>query len=183
MIRIRDGGPSDQHAIADLHARSWQVSYRGMMSDEFLDGGVLENRKQTWEKRFSQPHPGMKVILAEEGGRLLGFSCLYLEKDPVYGTLLDNLHVDKAFQRQGTGRLLMQSSAEWVVRQAPGRPLFLWVLEKNQQAIAFYEGLNGKRGERTLGPHPEVQREWVYRYCWENPSSLIEPREGKSKIE
>ncbi len=181
MIRLREGGPSDQEAIAGLHARSWQVSYRGMMSDDFLDRKALDNRLQTWQKRFSRPDPAMKVILAEDQGRLLGFSCLFLEEDPVYGTLIDNLHVDRAFQGQGLGRWLMEASAQWVVQRAPGRPLFLWVLEKNHQAIAFYEKMNGKRVERASGPHPEVRNEWVYRYYWGNPASLIGREEKKSK--
>jgi hypothetical protein len=39
-LRFRAAGPGDAHAIAALHAGSWQRHYRGAFSDAFLDNDV-----------------------------------------------------------------------------------------------------------------------------------------------
>jgi hypothetical protein len=38
--------------IAERHALSWQRTYRGMMTDEFLDRRALANRRQVWHDRL-----------------------------------------------------------------------------------------------------------------------------------
>ena len=36
-MSFRAAGPDDVHAVAGLHAESWQRHYRGAYSDAFLD--------------------------------------------------------------------------------------------------------------------------------------------------
>jgi ribosomal protein S18 acetylase RimI-like enzyme len=54
--------------------------------------------------------------------------------------LVDNLHVALAYQRQGLGARLMKSVAEVVGDD----PMYLWVLEQNAAAQAFYRSLGGQ---------------------------------------
>lgn len=42
-VSIRRATPDDADAIADVHARSWQVTYRGLVPDELI-GGVVDGR-------------------------------------------------------------------------------------------------------------------------------------------
>ena len=44
--QLRPAQASDADALAALHAGSWQRTYRGMMSDAFLDGEALDNRRR-----------------------------------------------------------------------------------------------------------------------------------------
>jgi len=52
-VLLRDATISDAEGIAQLHTDSWRRTYRGMMSDAFLDGGALDNRRTVWRERLT----------------------------------------------------------------------------------------------------------------------------------
>ena len=37
-LRLREARRGDEMAVAEIHVRSWQEAYRGLMPAEFLDG-------------------------------------------------------------------------------------------------------------------------------------------------
>ena len=84
----------DAPAVAALHAESWQRHYRGAYSDAFLDGDVVAERAAVWTQRLREPEAGQFTIVAESAGLLAGFVHTILDADPVWGSLVDNLHVD-----------------------------------------------------------------------------------------
>jgi ribosomal protein S18 acetylase RimI-like enzyme len=71
------------------------------------------------------------------------------------GTLLDNLHVSREFQRQGIGAKLMSEIASWCKSALPGEGLFLWVLEPNRTARDFYEQLGAVKVNKDVWHSPD----------------------------
>jgi len=67
-LRFRAAGPGDAHAIAGLHADSWQRHYRGAYSDAFLDNDVAGYLLPLWTERLASPNPQARTILAEIDG-------------------------------------------------------------------------------------------------------------------
>lgn len=139
FMKIRDATKSDAIQIAELHAASWRAAYRGMLSDAYLDGDLVGERIKVWTDRLTNPTPKQRVLIADVDQKAAGFVCAYGSHDPELGTLLDNLHVDQMFQRQGIGARLMGEIASWCYNELPGEGLFLWVLEPNILARNFYE--------------------------------------------
>lgn len=135
----------DAAAIAALHTLSWQKAYRGVFSDFYLDQEAAQERLTAWEERFSKPPPDLWVLLAEEKEELLGFVCLTPQEEPQHGIMLDNLHVGEDQQGKGIGKKLLLSAHTWVKQQYPGQAMFLYVLQANTPAIAFYEAIGGRR--------------------------------------
>jgi ribosomal protein S18 acetylase RimI-like enzyme len=144
VTRFRRAGPADAPAVAHLHADSWRRHYRGAYSDEFLDGDVVADRLAVWSDRLGTADPRRCTILAEDGG-LIGFANTFLDHDPEWGALLDNLHVAGSHQRRGIGAQLLALTGEAVAGRSG---LYLWVLEQNAAAQAFYEAHGGRRVER-----------------------------------
>jgi GNAT superfamily N-acetyltransferase len=142
-LALREATLADAAAIAKLHADSWRYAYRGSYSDVYLDGPVFEDRARMWQERLSSPQQGQYVVLAEEGGELVGFACAFGADDPKWGTLLDNLHARPDLHRRGIGRRLVADVARWSRQAYPEDGLFLWVLEKNERARGFYARLGG----------------------------------------
>jgi hypothetical protein len=68
-LRFREARPGDAHAIARLHADSWQRHYRGAYSDEFLDSDVAGYLLPAWVERVSMPHQDTRTILWPAAGR------------------------------------------------------------------------------------------------------------------
>ncbi len=106
---------------------------------------------------MSSPKPNQHVILAEEGDDLLGFLCAYGAygaDDPQWGTLVDNLHLRPDLHRHGVGKRLLAKVAAWCLTGDPAAGLYLWVLDQNARAQAFYQSLGATDvGSKTSTPH------------------------------
>lgn len=144
MISYLIATKQDVKAIAHLHTLNWQQNYRDMLSKNYLDNLVADERLEVWTKRFENISDNPHVIVAKENNRLVGFVCLYKDYDPQYGTLLDNLHVSNTMQGKGIGKQLLLLGKEWTKQQSPQKGMFLWVFESNHAAIKFYERMGGQ---------------------------------------
>jgi GNAT superfamily N-acetyltransferase len=106
-MMIRPAAPSDSPAVADLHAASWRLAYRGAMSDEYLAGDIVAYMRELWASRLSAPATNQHTLVAEEGNQLIGLACAYGNESAVWGNYLNNIHVAKAAQGQGVGAALL----------------------------------------------------------------------------
>ncbi len=79
---------------------------------------------------------------------------MFLDAHPLWGALLDNLHVTLALRGQGLGRRLLAAAAEWCEARRPGTGLHLWVYERNVEARRFYERLGAREIERVITELP-----------------------------
>jgi predicted N-acetyltransferase YhbS len=173
-IRYRESTPADIDAVAALHADSWRRNYRGAYLDSFLDGDVFADRRAVWTERLSELGPSRFTIVAEDDDTLVGFAHTVLDEDPEWGALLDNLHVTHALKGSGIGTRLMTETAQALVRARPQSGLYLWVLEQNAAAQAFYDARGGTMAGRRLGgPFPGGGRAVTLRYSWPNPATLV----------
>ncbi len=176
-LRFRLAVPSDAEAVAALHADSWRRHYRGAYSDEFLDGDVRSDRLIVWSERLRAPDSATHTIVAEDGDGLVGFAHTVFEADPRLGALIDNLHVVYAEQRRGIGSRLLTLTAQPVLERGTG--LYLWVLEQNTDARAFYGARGGRCVERALTPPPGGistrlnGTPFALRYAWPDPGMLL----------
>ena len=141
---IRSARVEDALSIAALHAASWRAFYRGALSDEYLDGDILTDRQELWASRLATPAANQLVFLAVSGDEVRGFACVFLDADRKWGALLDNLHVAREHQRQGTGAMLLHTVRDHVRAHRGTELMHLWVLQSNERARAFYESMGGK---------------------------------------
>jgi GNAT superfamily N-acetyltransferase len=180
-LRFRAAGRGDAAAVAALHTDSWQRHYRGAYSDSFLDGEVPGFLLGLWTKRLAEPDPRDRTILAEldEDGMLVGLAHTILDDNPTWGALLDNLHVRYGQKRQGVGTRLLSLTAQAVLDDRPGSGLYLWVLEQNTNARAFYDARGGTcvESREVMAPGGDPARlngkPKGLRYTWPDPARLL----------
>jgi GNAT superfamily N-acetyltransferase len=177
-VRFRTAVTDDAPAVAALHADSWRRHYRGVYSDAFLDGDVEADRQLVWGERFALlPSNESFTVVAEDDQGLVGFTHVIFGADPDWGSLLDNLHVRFGSKRQGVGRELMTRSLLAASERAT--PLYLWVLEANVDARAFYEACGGICVERAPVTQPGgiagrlVGEHFKLRMAWADPGALL----------
>jgi ribosomal protein S18 acetylase RimI-like enzyme len=166
---------ADAHAIAALHSDSWRRNYRGAYVDSYLDGDVESERLELWTDRLSHSRDDRLTIVADRNGRVVGFVHTILDDDPTWGAYLENLHVAHDFKRGGIGASLVVSTARELVERRPGSGLYLWVLEQNVTAQAFYDALGGTcTGKDIRGPFPGGGTAPGLRYTWPEPRRLFQ---------
>ena len=175
---FRLAGPHDAEAVANLHADSWRRHYRGAYSDAFLDANVVADRLAVWTDRLREPDPHRCTILAEDGS-LVGFANTVFDDDPSWGALLDNLHVADEHKRRGIGSRLLALAAQAVLGRPERTGLYLWVLEQNLDAQAFYAARGGRCVGRGLASAPRGIASRVtgspakLRYAWPELTVLL----------
>jgi GNAT superfamily N-acetyltransferase len=174
-VTLRFAQAADEAAIARLHADSWRTAYRGILRDDFLDGNVGANRRELWRTRFSEINREDQLILvSEERGEIQAFACAFLDADPEWGTLLDNLHVIPGLKGRGLGRQLISRVAENIRLRGLHSTLHLWVYEQNLQARGFYERLGGVIADCVAEAAPDGSRVNALRYGWRELSFLTQ---------
>jgi GNAT superfamily N-acetyltransferase len=176
--RFRLAASRDARAIALLQADSWRRHYRGAFSDAFLDNAVPEYLLPLWTERLAEPHPDARTILAELGGEVVGLAHTLVGEDPTWGAFIDNLHVLHGLKRQGIGTRLLALTARAVLDWSPSSGMYLWVLEQNAAARAFYDARGGSCVERAEAPPPGGDASRLngkpmgLRYAWRDLSKL-----------
>lgn len=173
MIQLRDAQFSDFAAIARLHAESWRKHYRGMMHEDFLKNEVEQERHSVWQERLQSPPGNQDVIVATLDDALVGFACLCLDDDPVYGSLLDNLHVSANVHKSGIGKILLKECAKRIAEKSRDGKMYLWVFARNENARDFYEHLGGRNVETVEKENFDGGKAQVCRYAWNDVSVLV----------
>lgn len=151
---LRDAQPADAVEVAGVHVRSWQVGYRGIVPDEYLDALRAEDRAPHY--RFGDPDPRQPAtIVALESGAICGFATTgpCPDADHAHTGELLALYVDPDRWGLGIGRTLLQGARTRLSREGFTHAI-LWVLEGNRHAERFYRldgwAPNGGRREEEL---------------------------------
>ena len=178
-VEIRLAGAADASHIAKLHADSWRRHYRGAYSNRYLNGDLDADRLTIWTERLNGHSAEHFTLLAEHQHRPVGFVHVALDADPSWGALVDNLHVTYLVQRSGIGTLLLDRAARIIIERRPDSGIYLWVLEQNEPAQAFYVSRGGRLRDRDLASPPGGDPRNLngapakIRIAWSDPASLM----------
>lgn len=140
----RQAIPDDARAVAEVHVRSWQVAYRGVIADEFLDALEVDRRTKVIDRLIREESRGL--LVADRDGRVAGFSMLAPSDDEGWGEVLA-IYASPDYWGVGVGYDLMTSSERWLHEQGYERAM-LMVLQDNPRARAFYERQGWSLGKR-----------------------------------
>lgn len=145
------------HLIAPLHAASWKSAYRGILTDDYLDHMVDDDRLQHWRKHAREliENDG-EIFLATLEKAPAGFLCIE-HPDPLnvrmQGAYVNNLHVLPHIKGQGIGTALLERGAAWA--KARGfTEMMLFVFEDNVPARRFYQSNGWHVVERLMSEVP-----------------------------
>ncbi len=136
---IRPAEPDDALAVARVHVRSWQVGYRTLVPDEYLDRLRPEERARRYT--FGSRDSGTPAtIVASEAGVIYGFATTGAAHEadvpPDHGELCA-LYVDPDWWGRGIGAALV-SAARLRLLALGFRQAVLWLLAGNVRAERFY---------------------------------------------
>jgi ribosomal protein S18 acetylase RimI-like enzyme len=151
--------------MGEVHVRAWQVAYRGLMPDAYLDGLAPEERAAMWHRNIGNPRSQTRIIVAERGGSVDGFAVIGPRGDaPSDGDEgeLYALNVDPDRWDRGLGRALLDAVHDGLA-ELGFKDAILWVHPENQRARRFYAKAgwrydNASRDAEVLGVVvPEVR--------------------------
>jgi len=139
MRTVRPAEVADKQAVAEVHVRSWQEAYRGLMPDAYLDGLDPDERAARYTFGSDDPLRRSTIVSAVDG-IIDGFATMGPTRDadlPGSGEVYA-IYVDPGSWGLGVGRLLMEATRSRLSHLGCTQAL-LWVLEGNGRARRFYE--------------------------------------------
>ena len=134
---LRTAEESDLLAVGGLHLRSRTSAYAHILSPEALAGGQAQPLGEWWAERWKWERDTHRLTIAEEDGKIAGFTYIGPSDEPGTGELYA-IHVDPGHIGTGIGKRLMVH-AECQLREIGTTRGVLWVLERNARARRFYE--------------------------------------------
>jgi GNAT superfamily N-acetyltransferase len=141
-MEVRRARAEDAAQIAEVHVRSWQAAYHGLIPQDYLDGldpapSVEGRARQIREVDWARGG----VLVAEDGTGLVGFAnvCPTRDQDesPERVGEVAAIYLAPGAWGKGYGRQLMTMALEHLA--GVGYQLAtLWVLDTNMRAQRFY---------------------------------------------
>jgi len=126
-VQVRRARVGDEWAVAEVHVRSWQVGYRGLIPDDYLEDLRPADRAEAYA--FGGDDPLTIVAVTD---RIRGFASM----SPGEG-VLGAFYVDPEAWGTGLGRALIVEVERRLAQHHPEATL--WVLAGNVRARRFYE--------------------------------------------
>ncbi|RSD24836.1 GNAT family N-acetyltransferase [Mesobacillus subterraneus] len=171
---IRRATKDDATGIAEVHIRSWQETYKGIVSQDYLDSLKAEDRKPLWEKSLSEsPDKAPVYVAVNPDGEIIGFASYGKErtgKVNAYGELYA-IYILQKGQKAKNGLKLIKAGVEELLKQKY-KSMLVWVLSDNGSR-GFYESLKPqKAGEEVVEIAGEEYVEFAY--VWHDLESLLE---------
>lgn len=139
-MTIREATVADIPAVAELAIKTYRDAFCRIYAPEDLERRLRDTRS---EKYFAQTMKTNKVLVAEEGGLLVGYAEFGVADIAYPGITKDDmelhrLYVHEDYQRKGIGRALLDAAFAHPEMQGANR-VFLDVLKENERAIRFYQ--------------------------------------------
>jgi ribosomal protein S18 acetylase RimI-like enzyme len=142
-VSVRQVERGDANALAVVHVSAWLVGYRGVVSDEFLDGITVEKWEARWVDWLSG-HELPPVTVAVRDGTVVGFCTVAAPSrdQDTNGEVAEvvALNVGADAWRSGVGTALMEDALDRFRRDG-WRAVSLWVADGNERAQGFYKTL------------------------------------------
>ncbi len=174
-LTLRPISADDATIVANLHAASWRTAYRGILSDDYLSGEVVQERQYAWQKRLEVIDDSQFGVIAAFDRIAVGFVFVIGQADPVYGNLIDNLHVVTEARSAGIGPQLLAAAADGMCVRAWDRRAHLWVWDANMRARAFYARMGGREIETVMKSAPDGTEARTWRVAWGDLRALGAP--------
>jgi ribosomal protein S18 acetylase RimI-like enzyme len=139
----------DLDELGRVHVRVWQEAYAGLLPDDYLAGLDPTFGPARWRERFGSS-PEVSWWLARDEDGIVGMVTSGPGRDEDAPVDLELYAINVLRRAHGTGL------ADDLMAHAIGdRPTYLWVLEGNDRAIAFYRR-HGFADEGGRKPEPDT---------------------------
>jgi GNAT superfamily N-acetyltransferase len=139
-MRIRQAGPDDASAVADVYVRSWQAAFAGLLPQPYLDAMDPGREEPAWKALIAEAQwPSAGVLVAESDAGIVGFTGFGPSQEAPSVAEIGTLYTLPEVWSTGIGRQLMRGVLTTLDQAAHYTHATLWVLEANQRARRFYE--------------------------------------------
>jgi ribosomal protein S18 acetylase RimI-like enzyme len=139
----------DLDELGRVHVQVWREAYAGLMPADYLAGLDPTFGPKRWRERFGS-NPDLNWWIARDDDGIVGMVTAGPPRDDDAPAALELYAINILQRAHGSGL-----ADELLERAIGDRPAYLWVLEGNARAIAYYlkHGFTDEGGRK---PDPET---------------------------
>jgi GNAT superfamily N-acetyltransferase len=157
-VEVRRADADDLAAVAEVHVRSWQETYAGLIAQDLLDGLSVERRRTAWTQiHAASDWPATGILVLVDDGTVAGFAHVGPSRDTdatENAGEVTAIYLRRARWGRGGGQALIAAALR-TLAEAGFTTAVLWVLDANERARRFYEAggwaLDGATKDDTIG--------------------------------
>ena len=138
---------ADADQIAPLHNQIWRETYTGLMNQDKLDSLDDEATASRWRSWLSDSEPPRVLGAFDENGAVVGWITVGQARDDDAPCERELWVLNVSKEHHGTG-----VAQELLSRELGPGPVYLWVVQGNDRAVAFYRkhGFEFDGGRREM---------------------------------
>ena len=144
-MTIRTAMLEDVKEIAAIHVKSWQVVYKGLIPQSYLNNLSISKREKSWQNILT--HSQTHTIVQEIDDLVVGFANFGQtrdeDKDSKITGEITSIYLNPEYGRKGLGT----ECVEFILKNMKNlkfTQITLWVLDTNEIARKFYEKMGFK---------------------------------------
>jgi len=140
-MKVRPAEPGDAHEIAEIHVRTWQAAYPGIVPAEYLASLRVDRYESMWKDRIAEGSP--ELLVAIESEAMIGWVAFGPSRDNGAATSdaeIWAIYVSPSQWSKGVGRALWRH-AHARLRSLGFTSVGLWAFPENERAGKFYRAL------------------------------------------
>jgi len=178
-FEIRPGTGDDIFAIAGVLVDTWRSTFRGVLTDAFLDGMSREEQAIRHARRMGVAGVAYLVAVEPSADDIVGFANFGPARGRVPADIYElyALYIRSEHQKTGIGAALVRSVAAHCAERG-AKSLFAWVLASNPNR-RFYERLGARAVETSRIGLGDQSYEQVA-YLWEDIEALVRRAGGQT---
>ncbi|HCK33092.1 MAG: GNAT family N-acetyltransferase [Micavibrio sp.] len=163
---FRQAGHEDAQGIAAVHVRSWQIAYKGLINQDYLDSLDIEARAVSWQESLSNPNNPCITLIALENNKVVGFLTIGPSRNDVFtdDVELYAIYIDPDYFGKGLGSGLFKKCHARILKHGTSG-MFVNVLTDNLRGRDFYERMGAKsvaNSEFSTKIHRKSYQEIIY---------------------
>ncbi|WP_404969609.1 GNAT family N-acetyltransferase [Vibrio campbellii] len=135
---VRNAVRDEANQIAKIHVDSWQVAYRGLMPQSYIDQFTRERRERMWTRVMTEQLANLIVV--EKQKEIVGFLSYELPNHSSEDktAIVTCCYVSPLYFGQGAGSALFDE-LETRLLSTPVMQISLKALDTNKQGLNFYK--------------------------------------------
>lgn len=162
-FKLKKATEEDTHEIAKVQVDSWRTTYKGIVSDDYLENLSYRKREEVWELAVVQ---NTTFLLENASGKVAGFAIGGPERSEEhlgYDGELYAMYLYEHAQGKGGGRMLFDAVVKDLLER--GFESMVIAVLKDNPACEFYERMGGVAiGKEEIsigaGQHTELVYGW-----------------------
>jgi ribosomal protein S18 acetylase RimI-like enzyme len=141
QVNIRQADETDLTAISHVLVDTWRTTFRGLVSDTFLDNMSYAQQRDRHLRYMLNQRVSYFVAECGQTGEVIGFVSggPIRDREFRYASELYAIYIRQEFQGRGIGRRLFCALVDQLFRSGP-TSMMVWALANH----SFYERMGGR---------------------------------------